>query len=131
MNGANIWDALWTDDKLNKWKSIAVLDDYRLCFLWYPVSYVINNTACTVANLVPRSPKAKGKGTLTFQHKTEWDLGTRLHCSNGPRRCFQSQTRKCWSLWLDFLTFYLNISRGAINNRWIVLAQFCWPMRKK
>ena len=29
-------------------------------------------------NLVPRSPTAKGKGDLTFQCKTEWDLGTRL-----------------------------------------------------
>ena len=35
---------------------------------------VINNTL----NLVPRSPTAKGKGDLTFQCKTEWDLGTRL-----------------------------------------------------
>ena len=29
-------------------------------------------------NLVPSSPTAKGKGDLTFQRKTEWNLGTRL-----------------------------------------------------
>ena len=29
-------------------------------------------------NLVPRSPDAKGKGDLTFQRKTKWNLGTRL-----------------------------------------------------
>ena len=36
--------------------------------------------ACMIGltNLVPRSPTAKGKGDLTFQCKTEWDLGTRL-----------------------------------------------------
>ena len=32
-------------------------------------------------NLVLRFPTAKGKGDLTFQRKTEWDLGTRLRDS--------------------------------------------------
>ena len=49
-------------------------------------------------NLVPRSPTAKGK--LTFQCKTEWDLGTRLGFSLIMSNTFYKITKIVCALWL-------------------------------